>query len=150
MASTPRRYPLEQEVFVALMRTASALAAGPAELLKAHGLTSTQYNVLRILRGAGPEGLMCSEIGERMISRDPDITRLIDRLEERGWVTRVRPPDDRRAVHAVITEAGEKLIAPLDAPVSELHVRQLGHLGRDSLARLLDLLEKARRPESPV
>ncbi len=146
MAEDRRRYPLEQEVYLSLLRAAHALQQAPAELFKAHGLTPTQYNVLRILRGAGPDGLMCSEISDRMIARDPDITRLIDRLQERGWVTRARPPEDRRAVHAVITEAGRDAIAPLDEPVQRLHVRQLSHLGRENLARLLDLLEQAHRP----
>lgn len=135
----------EQEAFVAVLRTANALEQGLAALLKGHELTPTQYNALRILRGAGPEGLMCSEIAERMLTRDPDVTRLLDRLERRGLTVRLRPAEDRRAVHAALTDAGKLLLAPLDGPVAELHQRQLGHLPPEDLRRLTELLERARR-----
>ena len=135
---------LEEEAFLNVQRTANALAQGMAELLKRHDLTATQYNVLRILRGVGAKGLTAGEIGERMITRDPDVTRLLDRLERRGLVERWRCTEDRRVVWTRITDAGRGAIAPLDAPVTELHVRQLAHVGRDRLLELIELLEVAR------
>src|SRR5580700_2658326 len=119
---------LEARVFVTLMRTADALARGAEALLKPYGLSGTQYNVLRILRGAGPAGLACREVGCRLISRDPDITRLLDRLERRGLITRTREQKDRRVVKTFITGKGLQILAKLDAPVREMHRRQLRHL----------------------
>jgi DNA-binding MarR family transcriptional regulator len=134
----------EEELFVQILRTAEALMWGVAELLKSSGLTTTQYNVLRILRGAGDEGLACREISERMIQRDPDVTRLLDRLEAQGLVRRERARQDRRIVTAYITPQGLDLLGALDAPVAELHQRQLGHLGSRRVAELGELLEQAR------
>jgi DNA-binding MarR family transcriptional regulator len=134
----------EQEAFLNLQRTADALMRGLEELLKPSGLTQTQYNVLRILRGARPEGLLCRELSERMVTRDPDITRLLDRLERRGLIGRLRDRKDRRGITARITAAGERLVSKLDAPVGRLHRRQLSHLGALKLRRLIDLLEGAR------
>jgi DNA-binding MarR family transcriptional regulator len=135
---------VEQEAFLNLLRTSNALMAGLSELLKGFELTQTQYNVLRILRGAGEKGLTAGEVGERMITRDPDVTRLLDRLEKRDLVERWRSGEDRRVVHTRITPAGRALIAPLDAPVAELHVRQLRHVGAERLGVLIELLEAAR------
>lgn len=135
---------LEQEVFLNLVRTASLLEHGVAEGLKAHGLTLTQYNALRILRGAGPDGLCRSEIQERMLTPVPDATRLLDRLEAAGLVVRDRGEADRRFVIARITRDGLDLLERLDAPVEELHQEQLGHMSRSDLRRLADLLEEAR------
>jgi DNA-binding MarR family transcriptional regulator len=135
---------LEEEAFLNVLRTANALSQGAAELLKQHDLTQTQYNVLRILRGAGEPGLTAGEIGERMITRDPDVTRLLDRLEKRGLAERWRCTEDRRVVWTRITPAGLAAIAPLDRQVTELHVRQLSHLGRERLETLIELLESAR------
>ncbi|HTE17140.1 MAG TPA: MarR family transcriptional regulator, partial [Armatimonadota bacterium] len=101
-------------------------------------------NVLRILRGAGERGLTASDIGDRMITRDPDVTRLVDRLEKRGLVDRWRCGEDRRVVWTRISPAGRELIDPLDVPVHELHVAQLRHLGADKLRTLVGLLEEAR------
>ena len=115
-----------------------------SQLLKPEDLSSNQYNVLRILRGA-PEGLPCGEIGNRMITRDPDITRLLDRLEKRGLIARWRDAEDRRVVMAKITLAGMKLLARLDGPVQDAHRRQLGHLGRERLRALTGILRDARR-----
>lgn len=112
-------------------------------MLKAAEITPAQYNVLRILRGA-PKGLSCSEIGSRMITRDPDITRLLDRLEKRTLVSRCRETKDRRMVLTRITEPGLKLLSQLDSPVFEAHRLQLGHLGPAKLRDLLELLEEAR------
>jgi DNA-binding MarR family transcriptional regulator len=135
---------MEQEAYLNVLRTSNALLAGLSELLKGYDLTQTQYNVLRILRGAGDRGLTAGEVGERMITRDPDVTRLLDRLEKRGLVERWRSGEDRRVVHTRITPAGLSLIGPLDERVAELHVRQLGHVGPDRLATLIELLESAR------
>src|SRR6516225_11715251 len=111
-------------------------------VLKAEDLSATQYNVLRILRGA-PEGLACGEIASRMITRDPDVTRLLDRLEKRGLISRWRETKDRRTVMARITPEGLALLSRLDEPVQAAHRKQLGHLGRGrlrTLAKLLGLL----------
>lgn len=135
---------VEQEAFVNLQRTADALMQGLAAILKPIGLSASQYNVLRILRGAGSDGLACREVAERMVTRDPDVTRLLDRLEDRGLVTRTREQGDRRIITVRITEEALRILADLDAPVAELHVRQLGHLGKDRLRTLIDLLETAR------
>lgn len=134
---------LEQAAYIALQRLASDLSQGIVEVLKGAGLSGPQYNVLRILRGAAPAGLSCGEIGERLITRDPDITRLLDRLEKRGLVARFRESGDRRVVTTRITAAGEELLASLDGPVDEAHRRQLGHLGEERLERLLELLRIA-------
>ena len=135
---------MEQEAFLNIQRTADALMRGLEELLKPSGLTQTQYNVLRILRGAKPDGLLCRELSERMVTRDPDITRLLDRLERRGLISRLRDRKDRRALTVRITAAGAELVSKLDDPVARLHSRQLAHLGAPQLHRLIDLLEGAR------
>jgi DNA-binding MarR family transcriptional regulator len=135
---------LEAQVFVNLLRTADALARGAEALLKPTGLSATQYNVLRILRGAGPEGLACREVGCRMISRDPDITRLMDRMESRGLIARARGEEDRRVVKTRLTAEGLRILGELDAPVQELHRWQLHHLPAKELRQLSRLLERAR------
>lgn len=137
----------EQEAFLNLRRTVDLLGAPFEQLFRAHGISDSQYNVLRILRGAGGEGLPCSEIAARMVSRDPDITRLVDRLEKAGLVERVRVAHDRRVILVRVTAAGLKLLSELDRPVMELHRRQLGHLTRAELAELNGLLVKARYPD---
>ena len=126
-----------------LCRTTDILSRRVAEILKAEGLSPNQYNVLRILRGS-PDGLPCGEIGNRMITRDPDITRLLDRLEKRELIVRSRDARDRRMVMAAITPTGMELLAGLDEPVREVHRRQLGHLGRERLDNLNTLLQLAR------
>lgn len=133
----------EEAAFLDLMRTADALSRRMVAILKAEDLSATQYNVLRILRGA-PEGLPCGEIASRMITRDPDVTRLLDRLEKRKLISRSREAKDRRTVMARITPEGLKLVARLDEPVQAGHRRQLGHLGRERLRALTDLLQVAR------
>jgi DNA-binding MarR family transcriptional regulator len=135
---------LEEEAFLNLLRTANALNQGLATVLKSADLTTAQYNVLRILRGAGPGGLPSGEVGERMVTRDPDVTRLLDRLERRGLVERCRDAGDRRVVRARITEAGLGALAPLDDCVADIHLRQLSHLGEARLRELVALLEAAR------
>ena len=136
---------VEQEVYLNLLRTAEALEGEFAQLFKPRGLSSASYNVLRILRGAGPEGLPCQEVGARMVSRLPDVTRLVDRLEEAGLVQRARVERDRRVVLIKVTDAGLQILKDLDAPILELHKSQLGHLSADELAQLNRLLVLARK-----
>ena len=139
-----RRYgSREEDAFLDLLRTCDLLSRGLAHLLKAEDISATQYNVLRILRGS-PAGLPCGEIASRMITRDPDVTRLLDRLERRGLISRSRDAKDRRAVVARITPEGLKLLERLDGPIQEGHRMQLGHLGRERLAELAELLAVAR------
>lgn len=133
----------EEAAFLDLARTTDILSRGLVRVLKTADLSPTQYNVLRILRGT-PDGLPCGEIAARMITRDPDVTRLLDRLEKRGLISRCRETGDRRMVMARITPDGLKLLAQLDAPVKETHRRQLGHLAKDRLQALVDLLSAAR------
>jgi DNA-binding MarR family transcriptional regulator len=135
---------LEEEAFVSLLRTGDWLSRRVDGVLKAAEISPTQYNVLRILRGA-PDGLLCGEIGNRMISRDPDITRLLDRLEKRGLISRCRGAKDRRMVLTRITDDGMKLLADLDGPVLQAHWRTLGHMGEQKLNTLVKLLEEARQ-----
>ena len=138
---------LEQEAYLNLLRTTDALAREFDVVFKPAGLSEPQYNVLRILRGAGSDGLPCGEIAQRMIARDPDMTRLLDRLESRDLIGRSRDSADRRVVTARITAAGLELLAQLDQPLAELHRNQLAHLRRDELQTLVQLLEKARAKE---
>ena len=119
------------------------LSRGLVQVLKVEDLSSTQYNVLRILRGAR-EGLSCGEIASRMITRDPDVTRLLDRLEKRGLISRCRETEDRRTVRARIAPEGLKLWPGLDEPVQAAHRQQLGHLGRQRLQALTELLRRSR------
>lgn len=134
----------EEAAFLEMLRTTDQLSRGLVPLLKAEELSPTQYNVLRILRGA-LEGLPCGEIGQRMITRDPDITRLLDRLEKRDLIARWRDSKDRRMVWARITPEGLKMLDRLDGPIQEGHRKQLGHLGRERLKALCELLRAARR-----
>lgn len=133
----------EESAFLDLVRTTDVLSRGPVRVLKAQDLSGTQYNVLRILRGA-PQGLACGEIASRMITRDPDVTRLLDRLEKRGLISRCRESRDRRTVMTRITLVGLKMLARLDEPVRAAHRKQLGHLGRKRLRALAALLRVAR------
>ncbi len=134
----------EEDAFVSLLRTADLLSRNIEKVLKSGDVSPTQYNVLRILRGA-PEGLPCSEIGKRMVNRDPDITRLLDRLEKRSLVSRCRESKDRRMVLTRITPQGLSLLRHLDHPITEVHRQQLGHMGRPGLKSLMELLEIARQ-----
>ena len=125
-----------------MQRAADKLALQAEQLLKSNGLTGAQYNVLRILRGAEPEGLPCSTVAERMISHDPDMTRLLDRMEKRELISRERQRDDRRVVKTRITSAGLEVLKRLDAPVRELHKRQFAHMGQTRTKALADLLDE--------
>src|SRR5947209_16625049 len=110
---------LHQEAMLSVVRTSTAMSDAVDELLRPHGVGSTQYNVLRILRGAGPAGLCRNELRDRMLTRMPDVTRLLDRMEDAGLVARARDNEDRRMVSTRITEAGLKLLDKLDVPVSD-------------------------------
>lgn len=141
--ATPRTLP-EEEAFLGMQRTASLLMQALGRELKRHDLTPPLYNVLRILRGAGPDALTCGEIGERLVSPGPDVTRLLDRLEQRDLVTRLRDAEDRRIVRARITKKGVALVDALDEPVKETLESLLGHLGPKKLQTLSRLLKEAR------
>ncbi|MDT5293353.1 MAG: hypothetical protein QOJ76_233 [Acidobacteriota bacterium] len=134
----------EEEVYLSILRTAEALSWGVSETLKEADLTPTQYNVLRILRGAEKEGATCGQISERMVTKDSDITRLLERLETRGLITRARDERDRRFITARISSKGLRLLAGLDGPIAECHKRQISHLGESRLAALSKLLDAAR------
>ena len=136
---------LEQEALLGLERTAALHSHAFAEALKPWGITGTQYNVLRILRGAGEPGLCRHEVRDRLVSQVPDVTRLLDRLEEAKLIERSRSAEDRRVVTTRITERGQRLLRELDAPVLATHKRQLGHMSREQLRTLIDLLGVARR-----
>jgi DNA-binding MarR family transcriptional regulator len=133
----------EEAAFLELLRTTDMLSRGLLDILKREDVSATQYNVLRILRGA-PEGLPCGEIARRMITRDPDVTRLLDRLEKRELISRSREVRDRRTVIGRITPAGIRLLERLDEPVQKAHRKQLGHLGKERLRGLTRLLREAR------
>jgi DNA-binding MarR family transcriptional regulator len=139
---------LEQETFLNLQRTNGVLAGPYLRLFKDKGLSPSLYNILRILRGQDGSGLACSHIGERMVTRDPDVTRLVDKLLKLGFVQRERSSADRRVVLISITKKGLDLLGELDAPVSELNSLALGHLTRPELLELNRLLVKARLPEN--
>jgi MarR family transcriptional regulator, organic hydroperoxide resistance regulator len=142
--SRPARPPalLEEIIFVTLQKIADALGQKGEQLFKANALTGAQYNVLRILRGAEPEGLACSNIADRMISHDPDMTRLLDRMEKRSLITRQRQKDDRRVVKTRITSDGLDLLKSLDQPVREMHKRQFRHMPPARLKALRELLDQ--------
>jgi DNA-binding MarR family transcriptional regulator len=135
---------IEEEAFLNLARTFEVLQQRVSEALKPYQLTPTQYNVLRMLRGAGPEGLTCSQAGERMVNHDPDMTRLLDRLEARKLVERARSLDDRRVVITRITKSGIDLVNSLDEPIKGVHKQQAGHIGKEKLEQLIDTLENLR------
>jgi DNA-binding MarR family transcriptional regulator len=136
----------EEEAFLNLGRTWEFLQKRVADVLKEHQLTPTQYNMLRILRGAGAEGVTCSQATERMLSPDPDITRLFDRMEAQGLIRRDRTPEDRRVVIARITEGGLDLTNRIDAPLHQVFQQSVGRLGRQRLKELIDTLEALREP----
>lgn len=130
----------EHLAYLALQRLAARQQYAAGELLRQHDLSGPQFNVLRILRGAGDGGLRCSDIGARLLVHDPDVTRLLDRLEKAGRVRRARDPHDRRVVMAYLTEEGRAVLGTLDAPLTELHARQFAALSPERLALLVALL----------
>ncbi|RMH13799.1 MAG: MarR family transcriptional regulator [Planctomycetota bacterium] len=134
----------EQEAFLNLLRTTSTLEAEFKRLFRKHGLSLTTYNLLRIARGHRPDGVRCSTIRDQLIVRVPDVTRLVDRLIDRGLVRREVDPDDARAVRIHITRKGLRLLDKLDEPVVELHRAQLSHMSAEQLNTLSELLQVAR------
>jgi len=136
--------PIEQIAYVRLLRVADDLSWNLIELLKPVDLTPAQYNVLRILRGAEPDGLACRDIGDRLINRDPDVTRLLDRLEKRSLVQRSREKKDRRVITVRITEQGHKLLKDLDKPIEALHKQQFDQLSQRQVETFISLLEKVK------
>ncbi|HEX7485588.1 MAG TPA: MarR family transcriptional regulator [Vicinamibacterales bacterium] len=135
---------LEHEAHLSIQRTAAELEHGFESAVKPYGITATQYNVLRILRGAGPSGLCRNEVGSRMLRRVPDVTRLLDRMEDMKLIVRERGGEDRRYVTTKVTAAGLKILGALDPIVHQLHDAQLGHLGDARLRTLIGLLADVR------
>lgn len=138
---------LREEAILSLWRTATTLQDSIDALLREHGISSAQYNVLRILRGAGVSGLCRNDIRDRLVARMPDVTRLLDRLETMQLVRRERGTEDRRLVTTYLTPVGERLLAQVESPVSALHERQLRHLKDHQVRTLIDLLALARKVE---
>lgn len=139
-----KRSKTQAATFLEIIRLSEELQRGFAELFKAHDMSPALYNVLRILRGAGDAGLTCGDVGGRLVQHDPDVTRLLDRLEKRGLIERRRSTEDRRVVRTNITDSGLALLNELDGPVDELHERQLGHVPEPRLKELLAIVEEAR------
>ena len=137
---------LAQEAHLSVARTDAKLLDGLEQVLKPHGIGATQYNVLRILRGAGADGLCRNDLRDRLLTRMPDVTRLLDRMEKAGLVTRERDTADRRLVTTRLTEQGRELVDALDGPIAEEHQRRLSHLTEEKLRTLVRLLALARRP----
>jgi len=135
---------LQEEAMLSITRTAAVLEHGVAQALRPHEITPTQYNVLRILRGAGAEGLCRQEVGERLVRRVPDVTRLLDRMEDGGLIARRRGKEDRRYVATYITPKGLDLLAAIDREICEIHNRQIGHVDARSLRLLIEVLTKVR------
>jgi DNA-binding MarR family transcriptional regulator len=140
----------EQEAFLNLWRTYDRLRAFEDDLFGRWDLTPQQYNALRLLRGSHPDKLPTLVLASRLVSRAPDITRMLDKLEQRELIERERLPDNRRVVHVGIARAGLTLLHELDRAVRECHARQLGHLGRADLRTLTELLRAARRPHEAL
>jgi DNA-binding MarR family transcriptional regulator len=137
---------LEQEVFLSLWRTYDRLRALEDELFGRHDLTPQQYNALRLLAAAHPDRIRTLDLAGRLVSRAPDITRLLDKLEQRGLIARDRPADNRRVITVGISAGGRALLEELREPLRRCHARQLGHLPRKQLRELVALLRAARQP----
>jgi DNA-binding MarR family transcriptional regulator len=134
----------EEEALLNIRRTSDRLQHHSQQLFKPHGITPTQYNVLRILRGAGDNGLRCSEVGERLVSSDPDITRLLDRLQKQKLIRRKRDAKDRRVIYTTITAEGLRLLKEMDPLVSDAIKQLLKHMSREKITTLVALLEEVR------
>jgi DNA-binding MarR family transcriptional regulator len=145
IAQEPPFSSLEEETLLNLLRTSDCLQRTFHRKTRDFGITSTQYNVLRILRGAQPQGLTCSAIGTRMITAEPDITRLLSRLKRLKFVHQQRDRDDRRVVWTRITPAGLDLLKKMDPVIAQLPIEEVGHLSKTELKELIRLLEKARK-----
>jgi DNA-binding MarR family transcriptional regulator len=155
VASQPRRTTalrydsIEQEAYLNLWRTYDRLRAFEDALFARFDLTAQQYNVLRLLRAQRPKAIATLQLAERLVSRAPDITRMLDKLESRGWIERRRDERDRRTVRVAILPSGVALLRQIDKPLAECHRQQLGHLSSTDLERLTRLLRKARQPHEP-
>jgi DNA-binding MarR family transcriptional regulator len=136
---------VQYQAYLSIVQAAEDMRRDFAELFRAYDLSTPQYNVLRILRGAGPDGLMCSDVSSRLLTHDSDVTRLLDRLDRRGLIERARSTEDRRVVRAHITDVGLVLLASLDGPVDALHQRQLGHVSQARLIEVSTLLTDVRK-----
>lgn len=137
---------LEQEVFLNLWRTYDRLKSLEDEVFGQVGLSAQQYNALRLLRSVHPDAMPTLVLGGRLISRAPDMTRLLDRLEQRGLLMRERRPENRRVVEVRITEQGVGLLDEIHDAVQECHRQQLGHLNKKALRQMADMLRQARQP----
>ena len=135
---------IEEEAYLSIVRTAAVLEHSMAQALKPYDVTPTQYNVLRILRGAGGSGLCRNEVGTRLVTAVPDVTRLLDRMEEMGLIVRERGTADRRMVSTHLTKKGHELLARLDGRIDAIHAEQLGHIARRDLKTLVGLLGAIR------
>jgi DNA-binding MarR family transcriptional regulator len=138
---------LEQEAYLEVVRTASALSDRLERVLEPAGITLAQYNVLRILRGSHDDGLCRNDLRDRMLTRMPDVTRLLDRMEAAGWVRRTRDTEDRRMVNTRITEEGLQLLDAVQEAVAAEHARAFGHVGKGRLKTLIDLLSEVRQDD---
>ena len=134
----------EEELYLSIIRTAARLEHALGQALKRYHITPTQYNVLRMLRGAGPAGLCRNEVGARLVANVPDVTRLLDRMEETGLIVRERSATDRRFVTARISARGLELVNKLDAPITAIHHQHLGHVEKRAQRELIDLLTVVR------
>ncbi len=137
---------LEQEVFLNMWRTYDRLRMLEDDLFSRFELTPQQYNVLRLLRAAHPESIPTLTLANQLVSRAPDITRMLDKLEERRLIARVRPAENRRVVNVQIQSAGVELLDEIAGALEECHYKQLGHLSATELRRLCELLKAAREP----
>lgn len=135
---------VEEEAILSIARTAAVIEHSGAEALKPFNLTITQYNVLRILRGAGGNGLCRNEVGERLVTKVPDVTRLLDRMEAAGLIIRHRGSEDRRFVATRITDKGLELLDKIDRELPAIHARQVGHVSQKRLRELISMLQDVR------
>ena len=141
---------LQQEAYLSLWRTYDRLKAIEDQLFSKWQITPQQYNVLRLLEASNPTPIPTLVLSSRMVSRAPDITRMLDKLEASHWIERIRSLEDRRAVLVKITHAGKKLLREIAEPLRETHVAQLGHMSGKDLTHLCDLLKKVREPHEPI
>ena len=147
-ANDTTRADLEHATYLALQTLAVRLHDDTEELFKGEGLSVTQFNVLRILRGAGDQPLTCGDIAQRLLNKDPDVTRLLDRLDKQGLVDRSRGEQDRRVLLTRLSLQGRALVDRFDAPLAELHRQQFEHLPSERLHQLLALFQEVSGPDS--
>jgi len=148
-SSTRRFDSAEQEAYLAMWRTYDRLQALEEDLFKPWGVTAQQYNLLRLLKASYPEAVPTLSVVKRLISRAPGVTRMLDRLEAAGWITRARSEADRRAVLIAISDAGLQLLDDMAELLRDCHEKQLGHLTAGELKSLTALLKAARAPHEP-